>query len=81
MFYNAANTIDIGRPVKYAVDANGLRWYDLYEVDTDTGRLVVGKRDEYGNPLVDHEKGEFAREEIYTAAPVVLVFAEPGETR
>lgn len=76
MIYNNKNTIDIGKPVKRVVDANGLDWQDCIEVDTETGRIVHAKG--YGGALSrSHETGEIVKIEEYGAPPLILIFENP----
>lgn len=74
MIYTLDNTIRAGRPVQRIVDANGIEWKKCIEVDTETGRIVRLKTD--ANGMIVAENGEIAREEIYAAAPLAVVFKD-----
>ena len=77
MIYTLANTIEINRCVYSIIDANGLEWFDTQEVDTETGRIVKLVRDKDNRYVI--ENGETVREEVFTAAPIRVVFRQPGQ--
>lgn len=78
MIYTLDNTINIGKPVKRVVDANGLEWTHCLYINTETGEITRHKDDpeKPGAPLIDWELGEVVRETIKTAAPVRVEFCD-----
>ena len=77
MIYTVANTAEAGRCVYSIIDANGLEWFDTLEVDTETGRILKLARDNDNRYVV--ADGEIAREEVFTAAPIRVIFRDPGQ--
>lgn len=59
-------------------DVNGLQWTHVVECDTVTGRIVRYKLNEHGRFYVDRERNQIAREEVYTAAPLLVVEVPPA---
>ena len=81
MIYTLANTVEINRCVYSIIDANGLEWFDTQEVDTETGRIVKLVRDKDNRYVPDTRvsRPTTAREEVFTAAPIMVTFRKPGQ--
>jgi hypothetical protein len=77
MIYNLDNTINIGRPIKDAIDANGIHWDNCLEIDTETGRIVKHKVMD-GFLIVDPVTDDIVIEELATAAPITIIFEGPS---
>lgn len=76
MIYTVENTMEVGRPVRRVVDANGQEWSHCVRVDDQTGEITrcVTELRESLTYMVTDERGNPRYETLKVAAPVLVEF-------